>query len=330
MKQLLSMPLGPDTHKVYPDLKAACEEAGCDGLEMMWSGLDIPEDVPEEVRVGYHLAYYPTWMDFWTGNRVGLLREFGSEEVWIGYYGGSRPERLIQYFREDLDRAEALDARYVVFHVAEVTLAEHYTYQWRHSHEEVIDMAAELLNQVLRGRNTDLLLLVENQWLPGFTFTDPGLTHRMLDAIEYPNKGIMLDIGHLMNCNPVLKTEEEGAAYVQNMLDIHGELCRYIRGIHLHQSLSGDYVRVHAGPGCIPPDWPENYYDRLSGAYGHLYQIDRHQPWHSETIRPVLERIAPEYVTHELRNSGPTDYLEKIRTQQAAAGLCRNQYKECL
>ena len=320
MKQLMSMPLGPDTRQVYPDLRAACAQAGCDGLEMMWSGLEMPDDVPQEVRVGYHLAYYPTWMDFWAGNTAGLEREFGPEELWTGYYGGNRPERLIQYYREDLDRAEALDARYVVFHVAEVTLEEHYTYQWRHSHEEVIDTAAEVLNQVFRGRNTDLLLLVENQWLPGFTFTDPRLTRRLLDAIDYPNKGIMLDIGHLMNCNPALRTEEEGAAYVDRLLDAHGSLCRCIRGVHLHQSLSGEYVRRHVGPGKVPDPWPENYYDRLSGADGHLYQIDRHQPWHSPAIRPVLERIAPDYVVHELRNSGPADYLEQIQTQQRALG----------
>lgn len=321
MKQVLSMPLGPYTKANYPDLTAACREAGCDGLEMMWSGLEMPDDVPREVRVGYHLAYYPTWMDFWRGNRKGLLREFGREDLWTDYYGGSGPERLIQYFREDLDRAEALNARYVVFHVAEVGLEEHYTGQWRHTSEEVIDATAELLNEVLQGRDTRMQILLENLWVPGFTFTEPGLTERILDRIDYPNKGIMLDIGHLMNCNPELRTEEEGAAWVQRMLDAHGELCRYIRGVHLHQSLSGEYGKVHVGPGCVPENWPQNYYDRLSEAYHHLYQIDRHQPWHSRAIAPILERIAPEYLTHELRNTGPADYFRKLRVQQMAAGL---------
>lgn len=321
LKQLMSMPLDPYTQKSYPDLRAACAAAGCDGLEMMWSGLDMPKDVPKELRVGYHLAYYPTWMDFWEGNRSGLLREFDSEALWTGYYGGSRPERLMEYYREDLDRAEALDAQYVVFHVAEITLEEHYTYQWRHSHAEVIDAAAEVLNQVFQGRDTQLLLLVENQWLPGFTFTDPAMTSRLLDQIDYPNKGIMLDIGHLMNCNPALKTEEEGADYVQRMLDAHGALCHQIRGLHLHQSLSGAYVRSHVGPGQMPANQPKNYYDRLTLAYEHLYRIDQHQPWHSEAIRPIIQRIAPDFIVHELSNHGPEDYLQRIHTQQRAAGL---------
>ena len=321
MKQLMSIPLGPDTATLYPDLKKACADAGCDGIEGMWSGLDLPKDIPREVRVGYHLAYYPTWMDFWRENREDLLREFGSEAVWTGYYGGKGPERLLDYFHKDLARAEALNAEYVVFHVSEVTLEEHYTRQWRHSHEEVIDAAAELLNRLLRDRSDGPLLLVENQWLPGFTFTDPRLTARLLDSIDYPNKGVMLDIGHLMNCDPGLTSEEEGAAYVHRLLDAHGDLCRYIRGVHLHQSLSGAYVRSHSGQNAIPFPWPEDYYDRLRLAYGHLYQTDRHGPWHSHAIRSVLDQLFPDYIVHELRNDSPEDYLQKIRIQQKAANL---------
>ncbi len=48
----------------------------------------------------------------------------------------------------------------------------------------------------------------------GFTFTEPELTRRLLDGIRAERKGIMLDIGHLMNCDTSLRTLEEGADYV--------------------------------------------------------------------------------------------------------------------
>ena len=34
-----------------------------------------------------------------------------------------------------------MGARYVVFHVSDVSVEEGFTYHWRHTHEEVIDAA---------------------------------------------------------------------------------------------------------------------------------------------------------------------------------------------
>ena len=323
MKQLLSIPLSSRTPLDYPDLEAACRRAGCDGIEGMWCGEALPF-VPESVRCGYHLAYFPEWLSFWREDREALRREFGTDQTWQGFYGGDRRERLLDYYEQDMRRAAALDAEYMVFHVADVSTCEHFTYQWRRSHEEVIDAAAEVLNLVLPKVRPTATLLVENQWLPGFTFTEPRLTARLLDAIHWSNKGIMLDIGHLMNCNPDLITEAEGAKYVQRMLDAHGSLCEYIKGIHLHQSLSGSYVAQHVGPDKLPKDWPEDYYLRYSRACRHVMELDQHRPWHSTAIRRVLERLEPAYIVHELRNSSPREYLQLIHTQQSAAGLRRS------
>ena len=280
-------------------MEEACRSCGCDGLEVVWGGEELPCTVPQALHVGYHLTFYPDWLDFWRGDRAALTEKFGSEEVWRSFYGGPEGrETLLRLYREDLDRAVTWGARYVVFHVSDVSVEEGFTYHWRHTHEEVIDAAAEVINLMLGDRAWPFDFLVENQWWPGFTFTEPELTRRLLDGIRAERKGIMLDIGHLMNCDTSLRTLEEGADYVHRMLDRHGGLCRYIRGIHLHCSLSGEYVRAHTG--FLPPGLPLDYLKRYGFGYRHILRIDTHQPWTSPAICEVVERIGPDYLVHEL------------------------------
>lgn len=297
MKELMSLPLDGKTLREYEDLCAACEAAGCDGLEMIWGGEPIPEGIPARVRIGYHLAFYPDWLDFWRQDTAALRRKFGGDSVWQGFYGGDTRARLLAFFEEDMDRAQALGAEYVVFHVSDVSIEEGYTYEWLHTDEEVIDAAIAVLNALLKNRAPTFRLLVENQWWPGFTFTKPALTARLLDGISYPKKGIMLDTGHLMNCSHI-DEETEGIRYIHEMLDAHGALCEEIYGVHFHQSLSGSYVRENTG--ALPKRLAADYYTRYAESYSHILQIDRHQPWTDKAARTLIERIAPEYLVHEL------------------------------
>ena len=299
MDTLMSLPMTASVLTEYGDLEEACRSCGCDGLEVVWGGEELPCTVPQALHVGYHLTFYPDWLDFWRGDRAALTEKFGSEEVWRSFYGGPEGrETLLRLYREDLDRAVTWGARYVVFHVSDVSVEEGFTYHWRHTHEEVIDAAAEVINLLLGDRAWPFDFLVENQWWLGFTFTEPELTRRLLDGIRAERKGIMLDIGHLMNCDTSLRTLEEGADYVHRMLDRHGGLCRYIRGIHLHCSLSGEYVRAHTG--FLPPGLPLDYLKRYGFGYRHILRIDTHQPWTSPAICEVVERIGPDYLVHEL------------------------------
>lgn len=80
---------------------------------------------------------------------------------------------------------------------------------------------------------------MENLWWPGFTFTSPQMTQKLMDGIHYEKKGIMLDTGHLLHTNLDLRNQREGIAYIQKQLEEHGELCSWIKGIHLNQSLTG-------------------------------------------------------------------------------------------
>ena len=301
MKQMMSLPLYSGSFAEYQgweDLQAELNRLGCDGLEGVWGGEEFPPDLPAELVVGYHLTFYPDWLDLYRDDRPALIRKFGSLDTARRFYGGLGPETLLEQYRQDLDRATALGAEYVVFHVSDVSLEEGYTYQWLHSSAEVIDGAVEVINTILAGRDRPFAFLVENQWWPGFTFTEPEETARLLDGIRCPDKGIMLDTGHLMNTNTALRTQEEGAAYILEVLDRHGSLAGAVRGVHLHQSLSGAYVQAHTG--MLPTGLPEDYLARFGESYGHILYIDQHRPWTSPAILSVLERLSVRWLTHEI------------------------------
>ncbi|MFQ7453478.1 MAG: hypothetical protein ACLRNQ_21120 [Flavonifractor plautii] len=105
------------------------------------------------------------------------------------FYGGLGPDTPLEQYRADLRRAVNLGARYVVFHVSDVSLEEGYTYRWSPTNQEVIDAAVEVVNLILGEERWPFEFLVENQWWPGFTFTEPEETARSLEESALRGKG---------------------------------------------------------------------------------------------------------------------------------------------
>ena len=227
---------------------------GLDGLEVIADPDDLAADVPLSLVAGYHLTFYPDWVDFWRQDEKALLRKFRSWKEVEKVYRGRRPEELMAQFREDLALAVRLKAPYLVFHVSDVSLEEGYTYRWLHTDREVLDAAIDFVSELLRGVEPTFDFLVENQWWPGFTFTEPEKTEYLLERIDYPRVGIMLDTGHLMSTNQRIGSQKQGIAYILEMIEKHGSLAERIEGLHFHQSLSGAYCRKHVG--ALPPDFP--------------------------------------------------------------------------
>lgn len=317
MIQSVSLPLCAAVREEYGGwggLREELEELGCDGIEAIWGGEDIPPDFPPGLLGGYHLTFFPDWLDFYREDAPALLAKYGSMEAARRFYGGLGAETLLNLYRADLARARALGARYVVFHMSDVSIEEGYTYRWLHENREVIDASVEIINTLLDGESWPFAFLVENQWWPGFTFTEPDQTARLLEGIHYPDKGILLDTGHLMNTNRELTSQVQGARYISDMLDRHGALAGQVRGVHLHQSLSGAYVKAHTG--FLPPDLPEDCVERFCVNYGHILEIDQHRPWTDPAILPVLERISPEFLTHELQAGSRSRRRQAVRIQR--------------
>ena len=288
-----------------------------DGVELMYYREDERKIISKDKVIGYHMQFYPTWMDFWLGNEERLLKEFASKDNWERYYGGTERAGIICRLKEDLKMAHRYGAEYVVFHVSESTVEESFTWNYYYSDEEVVDATAELINEVFKEEDGEIALLLENLWQPGLTFTRPEITKRLLDQITYPNKGIMLDTGHLLHTNTALKTQEEGIAYIHQMLDVHGELCRYIRGVHLNQSLTGEYcenIRKN------PPKMKETYEERYTQMFFHAYAVDEHKPFTGEGIKELMERIAPEYLTFEFITADNAQHRMYLKQQLKAFG----------
>lgn len=325
MRQSVNLPLCASTAAEYggwEGLRRELQTLGLDGVEGIWGGEDIPAGFPKDLLTGYHLTFFPDWLDFYRDDRAALTRKFGNTEAAYRFYGGRGPETLLELYRADLERARSLNARYVVFHVSDVSIEESYTYRWLHTDEEVIDASVEIINLLLRDMAPDFDFLVENQWWPGFTFTEPEKTARLVDSIAYARKGILLDTGHLMNSNPRIRTQAEGLVYIHTMLEQHGELSRMIRGVHLHQSVSGRYVRSHTG---VLPDLPTDYVQQFAASYGHILQIDRHRPWTNAGVSALLEQIDPLFLTHELSAGTRAARLRAVRRQMNTVKRGRKQ-----
>ena len=298
---------------------------GLDGIEGIVDPADLDTTFPKELLAGYHLVFYPDWLDFWRMNEKELLRKYGTWEMVGRAYPGTKPEDLMGMFRRDLDFALSMNTPYTVFHVSDVSLEEGYTYRWLHTDREVLDGAIEFINELLRGVEPTFDFLVENQWWPGFTFLDPAETDYLLSRIDYPRTGIMLDTGHLMNTNPRLRTQAEGIEYILGLYRAHGELGKSVLGMHFHQSLSGAYVRKHTGK--LPENFPSDYFEAFFMEYPHIERIDRHRPWTDPRCVRLLDEVRPLYLTHEL-SSGPNRpqlaalkrQLGTIRKGRAEAG----------
>ena len=295
-------------------LECDCAELGLDGIEVVW-GDDESVD-PEPTRglvVGYHMLFFSAWVDFWLGKKEALLDEFGTWEAVKECYGAETRDELVARFKRDLHRAIDFEAEYVVFHVSDVRMHECFSYEFSHTDRQVCDCACELINQVFDGVGADLALLVENQWWPGFTFCDPNMTRRLLDGIAYDNTGIMLDTGHLMSTNRGLRTQGQAIDYIRECYNEHGDIAQKVRGLHLHQSLSGDYV--NRSLGIVPDDFSGTYEQRFTSSYRHVLNIDRHEPWTNPAIGDLVRHIGPEWVTSELSYSSRTEHNERVRIQ---------------
>lgn len=275
---------------------------GLDGIEAINDSLDSVPDFPDDLAAGFHMTFYADWVDFWKQDEEKLLRKFGSREMIGQIYGGTSPEDLLRHFQEDLAVGQRLKAPYMVFHVSDVSLEECYTYRWEHTDKEVLDAAIEFINHLLWKVEPTFDFLVENQWWPGFTFTDPEKTEYLLSRIEYPRVGIMLDTGHLMNANTKITTQADGIAWILKNIAEHGELAKRVYGLHFHQSVSGAYVRKHTG--SLPPEFGDDYYKNFENNYSHILRIDRHLPWTDPDCVRILDAVQPKYLTHEL-SSGP-------------------------
>ena len=286
---------------------------GFDGIEFM---LCAPWDramYPPAYIKGVHLLFWPSWLDFWRGDKAALLAEFGMEENIRVYYGSLDVGDWVELWKENLRQAAVCQPQYLVFHVAHNVTSEMYTREFAHTDEEVIEGTIELVNEIAAEIPQGVRLLFENLWWPGLTFQKPQLAGALLERVSHADAGFMLDVGHLMNTNADLASEEDGARYVKEIYRNLGELGKRIYGVHLHQSLSGSYTKrmmeEHAGEHRSL-SWQE--------AMEYVLQVDRHQPFQTDAARRIVDLVRPDYLVHEFIQRSRSDWEEKLQAQQRA------------
>lgn len=300
------------------DVRAFLRAFSLDGLEVMPWGENALSFLPPDAVPGLHLGYFPCWVDFYRGREEAVLREFGTMQAAYDRFGGEAPEAIVDFFRRQLDFAEALHVKYVVFHVSDVSIRETVSYRFAHTDEEVIDASAEVLNRAMAGRTYSFELLLENLWWPGFTFTRPEMTRRLLDAVRYPRTGVMLDTGHLLHTELSLTGECDGAAYILLQMDAHGALASRVRGLHLNFGATGDAVRAMLNAHASQDG---DYWTRLGNAYEWILKIDPHRPFETSSAAELIREIQPAYLTHEFITESRAQHEAFLKTQRAAARL---------
>lgn len=319
MKVMFNFTTSGDDLDRYDSVEALVADLeGFDGLELMVLEDDERGLVPKDRVVGVHLGYFVTWLDFWEGNERALVEEFGSLQACESYYGALDRGAIVRRYKGDMGNAHKYGAEYVVFHCSEALLEETFTFKYRRSDEEVVDALCEILNAVFAEEDGSVALLLENLWQPGLTFTRPEITKRLLDGVKYENKGIMLDTGHLFHMDFSIRTQEEGLAYINRMLDEHGALCEFVRGIHLNQSLTGEYCQRLAGQ---PFSLPDDYDSKWQRVFEHAFAADQHKPFTCDGVKGLVDRIAPEYLTFEFISASREEHLGYLFEQRRALGM---------
>ncbi len=296
-------------------LKNFLAEHQIDGLELMF--FDQWDEIlyPKEVIKGVHLRFWPAWLDFWRGNHSELVKEFGDVEKVIACYGGTTREEWLDTYRKNIRTGVKTGAKYLVFHVSHARIQELFSWQFSVSDREVIEETIKLVNELVEEIPPTTALLFENLWWPGLTLKDPSLVARLLDQVKHPNIGIMLDVGHLMNTNQGLRTEADGVDYILGRLSALGEYRRYVRGIHLHKSLSGEYMRES--------QWGISETYDMGEIMDHVLQIDQHQPFATSEVQRLVDYVKPEFLVHEFMYSSIEEWSQKIKVQTAALGQGR-------
>ena len=149
------------------------------------------------------------------------------------------------------------------------------------------------------------------------TLLNKAAASKLMEGIRYPHKGFMLDVGHMMNTDLGLKSEQEAVEYILTNISELGDLSGHIKGIHLNSSLSGEYVKeaIASGGGYKAKD---SFFDRYISAFGHIGQIDRHQPFENPAIQAVISAVNPKYLVYEFA-TGTLEVLEdQLRRQNKA------------
>lgn len=275
------------------------EQHQLDGIELgLMNGYSLRK-IPKDIVKGVHLSFYPMWIDFYKGDMAKVAKMIGDDDAITQYYGGLSKTAIVDSYKMQFERAKKLEPDYMVFHVCNATPIESFSYNFDYTNVEVIEYAAELINEVFTYAAGDPKLLFENLWWPGLTFLDKSEAELLLNKTVYSKKGFVLDISHLILTNKNISTERYAYEYIREVMANLKELKNDIQVVHLNKTLPKYY---------FDQDWKyklEKYLNQTDRQHKlgllreHIKKMDPHLPFDDPYAKKIVKLIEPKFCVYE-------------------------------
>ena len=304
----------------WRDAASLLSETGFDGFELYPVGGYDYNAIPGNLVGGIHLRFFVMLKQIWRNDTKGLIDIFGDDDTVRHYYNGCDRQAVIDHYRKQLDLAVTFGCPYVVFHPVHYELDYVFNWQPPWKWEEMVDLSAEVINEVVRKTKYKGWILFENLWWPGnFRLDSVREIDRLFSRLEYDKPGLVLDTGHILNKNHSLREEGEAIAYLLKEVDRLGGYRELIKAVHLCKSLSGKYVK-ESMKRSDPFDGAESFRDRFAVAVNHVRQIDIHDAFDHPSIAGLFETIEPEATVFEFSFRSREEWVDKIQRQKQSLG----------
>lgn len=313
MKKLLNISDFPNDDENLRMMEKYQKKYNFDGFEIIKFDLEKDSSKLKDKIIGYHMRFFPMWLDIYLG-KYNMIKEKFSDKMDRFYWcGGDTKEDVITYYKKDLQRAKELGVEYVVFHACYVDDDGSLTYQFPYTDKEVLEGVVSLINDVFKNEDFQFTLLLENLWWAGLKLNSKSEMKLLLNKIEYKNIGFILDTSHMLNTNFNLKNLDEGIDYIIENIDKMEELKKYIYGVHLSWSLSGDYVSKMIEKHRKSQEEREKAKKKI---YEYVGQIDYHYPFEDNRIMKVLNKLSLKWLVYEFLYYNDEELEEKVIKQE--------------
>ena len=313
MKKLLNISDFPNDDENLRMMEKYQKKYNFDGFEIIKFDLEKDSSKLKDKIIGYHMRFFPMWLDIYLG-KYNMIKEKFSDKMDRFYWcGGDTKEDVITYYKKDLQRAKELGVEYVVFHACYVDDDGSLTYQFPYTDKEVLEVVVSLINDVFKNEDFQFTLLLENLWWAGLKLNSKSEMKLLLNKIEYKNIGFILDTSHMLNTNFNLKNLDEGIDYIIENIDKMEELKKYIYGVHLSWSLSGDYVSKIIEKHRKSQEEREKAKKKI---YEYVGQIDYHYPFEDNRIMKVLNKLSLKWLVYEFLYYNDEELEEKVIKQE--------------
>lgn len=312
MYKLLNMADFYSNEELEKEMKLFSEKYGFDGYELI-KFTDKNENELKDYFIGYHIRFFPSWMEFYLEDFNSLYEELKDKKYFKSLCGGENSkDELVNYLKKELEIAKKLEVEYVVFHACNVKITESLTYSFKYSDMEVLKNVVDILNEIFEGGNYKFKLLLENLWWSGLRLTNKEEIEYLLENINYKNIGFILDTGHMINNNLEIKNSKEAVEYIKKNLENIGKYKKYILGMHLNYSLSGAYVKK-----TIKNNRKQDLdiHESMKTIYEHINNIDYHDPFENKEITEVINSLPIKYLVFELIGNTREELEDKIQRQ---------------